>query len=309
MALAIYTIPLAVLLIPAHAVAMFLCHRTSFSKWLYAIGAAVVVAGLLYLPMTSGLVSYYQHPFLPTLSYREFLNALPRFAWSGSDSLTSAIYWAMPFVMIIAGSVLAWSLAALRVTLLTLGTATMLGVLLPLVLPAATEVRFVPWILLWFCLASVGLLLVIPGSKIRSLGTCLILLLAGWQVWMDVHQLPNQPIAQALQMADRIVPPGQDIMILYLGAREAQALYGDIKHTLLAAPDSASVALMQGRAQNQTGRRPWIVMSYEKLAFDRNSGPLEARGLWSGLHRHYHLVQTLPGRVSPVSIYAPNEDG
>jgi hypothetical protein len=123
----------------------------------------------------------------------------------------------------------------------------------------------------------------------------------------DIHQLPNQPIREGMQLADKIVPPGRDIMVLYLGAREAVALYGTSAR-FLAAPDTQSIGTAQSRALAETGHRPWVVIFYEKLAFERNYGPPEARGLWGGLVKHYHVVCRLPGRVSPVAIYAPDQD-
>ena len=279
LSLAIYTIPLAIFLIPAHGLAVLILRRENFPRWLLAALAGLVVAAMLHLPMLRGLISYYRHPYLATMTYRQFINALPRFAFTGMDASPGAIFWALPVIALAIGSVLGWSRPALRPMLISFAIVTLLGAILPLFVHSATEVRFVPWILPWFAIAVSGLFLASKNQWGRASGIAGISALVVWQTFTAVRQLPNQPIREGMQLAEQIVPPGRDIMALYLGAREAVALYGN-SDRFLAAPDAQSIAAAQARSIAQTGHRPWVVIFYEKLAFDRNYGPPDARGLW-----------------------------
>ena len=374
LAMAIYTVPLAVLLIPAHAVTIIVLRRSDFVRWLIGAIAAVTLAGVMYLPMYRGLISYYSHPYAPTMNYRQFLDWLPRYAMAGvrlptsADSLalpaTGAIYWALPVLGIVFGSIVGWSRVALRPILLTVGFATIFGIILPLIDAGATEVRFVPWVMLWFCVTIAGGLLTffsgnkydrevaktrretrresIPGndsggfetvsssrlsSRLRAFavewfgadrrptekigkiaGLLGLVTLISWQMLQDISMPPNQPIREGIQLADRVVPPGRAILVLYLGARESIALYGQTRHELLAGPDALTMMQMQKKSLADTGHLPWILIYFEQLARDRDLGPAETRGMWTNLMTNYHLAgPRIPARLTPIAIYAPNE--
>jgi hypothetical protein len=121
----------------------------------------------------------------------------------------------------------------------------------------------------------------------------------------------NQPIREGIQLADHLAPVGYDLMIGYLGAREAAYLYGDeaAGHLVLAGHDAPRWAASEERAQRETGHRPWVIIFYEDLARRRNDEPEDSRGLWLHLMKNYRLVRRLPGRISPVGIYEPKEQG
>ncbi len=306
LALAIYTIPLAVLFIPAHFVAMLVLRGSRIKAWLLSVAGALFVSGALYLPMYRGLISYYRNPFQTTITYRQFLDQLPRFALTGvAIPHGPAIFWAMPVIAIVLGSVLGWSRVALRPMLLTLGSITLMGILIPLISPAATEVRFDPWILPWFCIAILSVLFAAPVRWGKIAGVLGFLVLIGWQIAEDVTLLPQQPIREGLQQAIQLVPKDRDIMVLYLGARESIALYGDDSPRLLAAPDATSMRKMQQRSLDETGHLPWVIIFYEKLAMQRNFDSGDARGLWTNLVTLYDERARLPGRLTPVAIYSP----
>jgi hypothetical protein len=123
--------------------------------------------------------------------------------------------------------------------------------------------------------------------------------------------LPNQPIREGLHLADQITPPGRDIIVLYLGARESIGLYGDqvTSHELLAAPDAKTFLRAEEMARITTGRSPWVIIYFERLAMDRDAGPPETRGLWTELMHNYKLAcPRLPARLAPVAIYAPTHE-
>jgi hypothetical protein len=309
LSLAIYTIPLAILLIPAHGIAVFVVHRSKIISWIKGATLALLLSILLYLPMYPGLRSYYRNPYPTTMGYREFLNALPRFAMTGiAVPHSPAIFWALPVITIIIGSVLGWSRAVFRPTLVTMGVATLLGVLLPLVIPAATEVRFVPWILPWFCIAVVCAFLSDRPRWGKIVGVIGIVTLIGWQAQQDITLLPQQQIREGIQLIDKLAPPGRDIMVLYLGARETAVLYGNTTHRLLPAPDARSMIFMEKKSIADTGHLPWVIIYYEKLARDRNFGSPETRGLWTNLVTLYDTEVSLPGRLTAVAIFKPKSE-
>jgi uncharacterized membrane protein len=324
LALAIYTVPLAVLLIPAHLMVMLFRTRRAILIWLLGTIVSLLFTSVLYQPMLAGLQSYYKHPYKATMDYRQFLDALPRYAfagmrlpvhtdplWLGHESMASAVYWALPVVVIVIGSVLGWRRPAVRPLLITLGLGTLIGILLPLVTNGTTEPRFVQWILPWYCLAAICLLGSARGRwAIGAAGLGFVAVLA-WQLTMDLRMPPNQQIREGLALADRIVPADRDILVIYIGASESLLVYGDqiTRHDALPAFDRSEMSVMLQHAVNQTGHLPWIVVYYEKLAFDRDRPDDEAAGLWRAVMANYHLAtQRLPGRISPVAVYAPNKE-
>jgi len=170
-------------------------------------------------------------------------------------------------------------------------------------------VRFVPWIMPWFCLAVASLFTATPARWGKITAAFGFAILIGWQIQQDVTMPPNQPIREGIQLADKIVPPDRDILIVYLGARESMALYGDTQHQLLPGPDVTWMLDMQRQELRQTGHLPWVIIFYEQLARDRDPQPGDAHGMWRSLMANYHLAhERLPGRLTPVAIYAPNEN-
>jgi hypothetical protein len=338
LALAIYTIPLAVLLVPAHAVAVWATRRGGLRQW--AIGAAggLVLASALYLPMVHGLISYYRRPY-PAADYRSFLDSLPRHVLTGQrlprqtfdpalppgldhlpDPPGSAVFWALPVLVVTVGTALAWPrFPDARPLLATLGTVSALGVLLPLAVPGAAEVRFVIWAVPWFCLTAALLLTAtadlctpvggaVPGRALAAAaGALLLVLMLRW----DVEMLPNQQVREAVAVADRLAPPGGPIVVAYVGDLETTALYGEEapRHAVLPAYDAAAFERVTSSARAADGRLPWVVVLFEGLARDRGRSDPTIGGLWRDIATHYRLVARLDGRVSPVAIYAPRDDG
>ncbi len=322
---AIYTVPIAVLLLVAHGVAVATLRRDSQAAWGRAAGLSVMLSGLLYLPMGRAMVRrYYRQPYDTTISYREFLDQLPRFALAGErlprqsldilrppDSFSGSVYWALPVLVILIGSAFAWSSVELRPTVVSIGVVSVLGVLLPLVSAGATEVRFVPWAGVWFCMGVVAISGSPHGRLMRGVAVVGVVLLVIWMGLRDAAMLGNQPIREGIALADHLAPAGYDLMVGYLGAREAAYLYGEQAggHLVLAGHDAARWIASEQRALRETGHLPWVVIFYEDLARRRNEGAEDSRGVWVHLMKNYRLVTRLPGRVSGVGIYEPKEEG
>jgi hypothetical protein len=323
MTAALYTIPVALLLLAAHAIVMAVLRRPAWFSWLRGAGIALLLTILLYLPMSRGMIQYWKNPFPNSGNYSEFLDALPRFALAGErlprhadpilplpDAPGSSVFWALPVLLAIVGTGIAWANAPLRPMLLTLCVATLLGAVAPLLIPSAGQVRFVPWMGIWICISAAALLCAPIHPRLRFVSYGGMVLLLGWMVMRNIAMPPNEPIREAIALADRLAPPGSDIMIGFLGAREALALYGQesVHHDLLVGPDIQWWQICETVALANTRRRPWVVMPYEDLARRRNDGPEDSRGLWVHLMKNYRLVTRLPGRISPVAIYEPRPD-
>ncbi len=333
-AAAVYTVPLAVMLVPGHAVAVWATRRPAARSWAVGVAAAGVLSVALYLPMAGGLIAYYRHPY-PTGTYRRFLDALPRYVLTGertprqrvdpalpapldhaADPPGSALYWALPVLATILGTALGWPrFPAARPLLATLGTATVLGLLLPLVVRSTSEVRFDAWAVLWFCLA-VGLLLAAiadvrtpagwaaPG---RGVAAAAAAVLVGLSLTWATRLLPNQPVREAMALADRLAPPGGPIVVAYVGHLETAALYAADApdHVVLPAYDADDLARAQAEGRAENGRLPYVVVLFETMARDADPADRGTAGLWRELSTRYRVVARLDGRLAPVAIYAP----
>ncbi len=315
LAAAVYTVPLAVLLIPAQAISIGLTRSVPWRRWIVAASAAVTLSALLYLPMARGLFEYYRNPYEATLSMRTLLDWLPRYAWAGErlprDGSVGWVYWAVPVLVMVIGSFQAWKAPAVRPMLVTLLAATCLGLVLAAVDPAAREVRFVPWIAPLLCVATAGAVTAVPGPPGRFLGGVGLAAVLIFWLTLDVTMLPNQPIREGIEAADAAVPPGRDIVVLYLGARESIGFYSTSapRHTLIAAPDEPAMIAATRKALAQTGDLPWVLIYFEDQAKARDSEPGDVHGLWSNLVRNYHPVMQLPARFGEVALYAPDGEG
>ncbi len=329
---AIYAVPLAVLLVPAHAVAVAATGRSDLRRWAAAAGLAVAVTAGLYLPAARGLVAYYRHPYPPTMNYRAFLDALPRHALAGTrvparpfdpdrplgfpgppDPAGSAVFWALPVLVVTVGSAFGWSRPDARPLLVTLAAVSGLGVLLPAAVSGATEVRFVTWAAPWFCLAAGLLLATVADARLpvggaaygRTVAGLALVVLLGLLGRWDLTMPPNQPVREAMQWADRHAPPGRPIVVAGIGADDVLECYaGDAPdHALL--PGTTDDLFRQAvvAAGGRTGRLPWVVILFEAVARERD--PL---GLWRDLSTHYRPVARLDGRVTPVAVYAPRDE-
>jgi hypothetical protein len=331
-AASVYTVPLAVLLLPAHGLAVALTDRAALRRWL---AGATIAAGLsvgLYLPMWRGLAAYYAHPYPATNDYRGFLDALPRMTLAGDrlparpdpalypetadrpDPPSGVIFWVLPVLAIAAGTAAGWArFPAARPLLASLGCVGVLGALLPMALPSATEVRFDTWTAPWFCL-SVGLLLAAIADVRTPAGStvfgrpvavaALLVLLSQLGLW-DAELGPNQRVRETMRWVDDHAPPGRPVVVAFIGANEVADCYGGDAPQHVVAPvfDHDRFALATTAFRRQDGRLPWVVVPFEGLMRQR-----ETDGFWRDLTADYRLVARFPGRFGAVSVFAPKDD-
>jgi len=303
-----------VLLLLAHGVAIAVLRRAAWRCWVRGAIIAVGVSALLYLPMAGGMLAYYRHPLNGPDDYVDFVNQLPRFALAGQylpssgdilarrpDPLVGIIFWAVPVLLVGVGSILAWSCAALRGSLVSMGAASGAGLAVAVVIGAAGQVRFVPWSAIWVCIALAAIVLKVRERWGRAAMVGGVLAAAGWMSFCDVLIPPNQPVREAIGVADRLAPPGAKIVVAFLTAPESVTLYGSEAgyHEVGAAPGIPFFLSAESAAIKSTGSKPWVVISYEKMVYD------VSHGFWGYFNQNYRLVERLPGRISPVGIYAP----
>ena len=324
LAAAIYTVPLAVLLVPAHAVAVFATRPAAARRWATAVIVAGVVTVAVYVPMARGIVAYYRHPYPATMTYRSMLDSLPRHALAGErlprrwpdprtlavppDPAGAAVYWALPVFAVVVGSVVgAARFPDARPLLATLATVSAVTALLPLAVPAAAEVRFDCWAAVWFGLSAVLLLAAAASGPAwaRAVSVAgVVVLVVQMAVW-DAVALPNQPIRDAMQWVDRHAPPDRAVVLATLGGVEAYQLYElDVPdHAVIPAPTAALLHWTESAVLQNTGRLPWVVTPFEPLGKDADSVAVRA-----DLAARYVRVARFEGRLSPVAVYAPRDD-
>jgi hypothetical protein len=275
---------------------------------------AAVLTGLLYLPLASGVADYYRHPLAGPDDNADFANQLPRFAAAGrylpaNDDPAVHIpspwgglgYWLVPVVLLVVGTRLARRNPHLWPITVAMMSATTIAALLPLALPAAGQVRFVPWAGLWLCAAVVALLLWAGDRFGRTALVAGSAAALGWLIWATLTMPPDQPVREAIAEADRLAPSGGTVVVAFFTADEAVRLYRGAAehHDLLAAATPPAAADAEARSLRATGHRPWLVVSFEFLLHDLRPD------VWRSLTTHFRLVERLPGRTTPVAIYEP----
>ncbi len=297
-ALAMYTLPIAVLLIVGHGIAMYVVRRAFAMTWLRSAMAAVMITVLLYSPFFAGIVDYYVRPGQPSMSYGHFLAALPH----------SLFGWAMPAAACTAALVLVGGVAflpgvrrLLPVHVLAFGIAAALAIVLPLALQTSGEPRFAVWLIPVFVILAAGVVATpidsAPARKMRAViasvvvsALVLVLPLVS-AVKSAASPVPAMPMRDAIAYAkERAV--NAPIVGVYLGAEEAARIYPGLDAVAYTPAMLAAVeAKLQGRA--------WIVVFNDEL-LHRNEP-----ALWSHVHERYQLDQQLPGRVSPALVFRP----
>ncbi len=310
-AAAIWAVPVAAVLLAGHGVAVVLFRRDTLVSWLRGAAVAVVVTLLLYLPMTGGIAAYVRHPEVAPADYLDFADQLPRFAFVGQylppipdpaaplpPAGIGILYWIIPVAAIAAGTFFGRRSRPLSKLLPAFAAASLVGAVIPLVIPTAGQVRFFPWWGLWFCVAVVALA---PRSRPAVLFPAAAVIL-GWLLWAGLSMPPEQPAREAIRRADRLAPAGRRILVAFMSADRSAASYGrDCAHPVESAESPMKFARAEAALMRADGRRPWLVVSFEFLIRDFDPDA------WAYLRLHYRLVERLPGRVSPVAVYAPRE--
>ncbi len=298
-ALMIYTVPVAGMLVIGHGMAMVLLKRAGKAAWLRGALLGLTLALLLYLPMFPGLIDYLHHPQPTPDNLVDLLRHLPQLILTGqSEPSPAGDFWDIGAVtVLLIGSMLGWRNAALRLPLAVMASTTMLFLLAAIVSPALTQMRFMPWAAIWMVLAFAG----IAEHFLRRwkwIGLTLVLAAVGVSLHQAMVMLPCQPIREAIEQADQLAPTGSEIAVGFLAADDAVALYGPIArhHAVLSTPTPAALAAAEQSCRDR-GQSLWLVVSYEQMVHDT------APWFWNALQARYQLKTRLPGRITPVAIY------
>ena len=321
----VYTQPLGIGIAIGHGVSMLLLRRPVFWTWFRSAALAGLVTILLYLPMFGGAKSYWTAPEKPSIRYVQFLDQTFRHAQAGYDA-RGFIHIATPLLILIVGSVLAWRNGLLRPALLSFGVASVFGLMVPLVIPLAGEVRALHWLIPLYCIAAAGIIAppaVLQGSVsadapqrpasaktdpavVRARETSLmrwtrlaalgVLLLTLCTHIYAVSTIPAMPIRDALVRARQVSAGGAPVIGLYMAAMEARALYDARTAVAYALDDEPSSPGLTPLERSAPGT-PTLVVFYE--AFIERDKP----ELWRYVQLNYQLVERLPGRISPAAIY------
>ncbi len=296
-ALALYTVPICATVVAAHGAVMLLLRRELFRTWARSAFVGFVFAAVLYAPLFESMLVYYRKPYEPTTVYARFLRQLPQQLFLGrsigNDLATSCI----PLVILLVGGTLAWKQKLLRPALLTFAIACGLGVIAPLFIKSAGEVRFMPWLILLYAIALTAIFMELwRGPALRVVASVLLVLFvvhAGRQFWR-LKEAPNQPVREGIDLLGKIAPPDAPVVVLSIGAREIIFTYGNMTPQPLAVVHT--VEEWQKKEDETPGSR-WAVVAFEGYV------QMHDPEVWDYLESHYTLRRSLPGRISKVDLY------
>jgi hypothetical protein len=264
--------------------------------------------------MSGGILDYYRNPLATPQSYKLFVHELPRFAACGYDPASTdpplaaqqswlAPQWTIAVAILVAGALLQRRRAAETESARVMAAATIAALVIAIVSPGVGQVRFVPWAGLWFCASVAALVLWLWNRMHRAAAIAALVAALAWQSWNTFSMPPEQPIRDAIELADKLAPADQSLLVAFLNADDAVRFYGKraMRHPIGAAATPPAFFTAQAASLQNTGRLPWLVISFEFIV--RDFSPAS----WTELSQHYRVVARLPGRISPVAIYASLE--
>lgn len=306
----LYTHPLAAPVFVGHTLAILVLRRDLLLTFIRSAALAGVMTVALYLPLVTGAQDYWKAPEKPSVTYREFVDHSIRYAHAGYEHPGLA-HLVFPMFVLTVGGYLAWRRDLLRPHLLSLATASLLGIVIPLFLPLSGEVRAMLWLIPLYALGVTAFLL--PSTFAQTAGAGhkamersdrlpvllqrialpFVILTLGYYVYF-IATIPAQPIREGLVLARRTAPPTSRVIGLHMGAIEAFGIYGGPGRGLHA----CAYELDQLReAEAATPGGLVVVVFYERF-LERDKPEL-----WRYLRKNYAVSHRLPGRVSPTAIY------
>jgi len=309
---ALYTQPLAILLVAAHGLTTLIIRREIFFTWFRSALLTGILTALLYLPFLHGAREYWSRPEEPSAPYIQFiLSSLRHAQWGGN--VGGALPIIVTLIILIAGPLAARNNPHVRPQLLTFLLTSILGLLVPLTIPLAGEARAMLWLIPLYCICSVVLVgqALLNPPRLRWFGAAAILALIGCELAADhwISTIPSQPIRDAIALTTSLADAGHPIIGIYMGAREGGALYGGIHFFAYQLnpddpprPDSLpSLKNVEARiAQAKHPITPFAVVFFDY--FLQRDQP----DLWQYLQQNYKPLAHLPGRLSGATIYLRN---
>lgn len=309
---ALYTQPLAILLIAAHGLTMLLIRREFFATWFRSALLTGILTFLLYLPFFQGARGYWSKPEQPSTTYGQFiLESLRHAHWGGN--VGGAVTVIASLIVLMAGSIATKNNPHLRPQLFTFLFTSILGFLVPLIIPLAGEARAMLWLIPLYCICAVALIgkAMLSPPPLRFFGAAAFAALLGCQILADywIATVPSQPIRDTFAITNQLSEKGHPVIGIYMATREGAGLYAGTHHVYFAYqldpnPSPAAEFLPSLKtAENLAAKSQKEI--YAIVFFDhflRRDKP----DLWNYLQQNYKPLQTLPGRLSPATIYVRN---
>ncbi|MFI5381369.1 MAG: hypothetical protein ACHRHE_18895, partial [Tepidisphaerales bacterium] len=259
--------------------------------WLLAMANTGLLSAGLYAPFFAGARTYFVQPQRPALTYVQFLDQSLRCAQAG-DPLDGLAHLLIPVVVMAAGLCMVWSWTALRPVVLTFAVASLLGLLVPLAVPAAGETRAMLWLIPVYILSVFGLVSLNRGRILIA-----VILPLGFFAMraQDIIVRPAQPTREAIAEA-RAIAGDRPVVGVYMASAEAKVVYGLDYIAYILDPRVDSLPALR-TVEARVSKPPVLVVFYpDYLRRDQPELALYMR-------RQYERVKTLPGRISPAEIW------
>jgi hypothetical protein len=304
----LYTHPLGIAVCVGHAAWMLPRSRTdraAFNRWFITCSVAAVFTLLIYSPFIPRLGDdYWKEAEKPSITYPTFLRQSLVHAHLG-DGSPAIIHLILPLLICTAGLTVAWRrFPDLRPTILTFAVASAFGLLAPLILPLAGEVRAMIWLIPLYCIGAFALIAAALAST-KPLRYTALAATAALAIFLTLRLLhitrtPGQPIREASELARHVAGDTREVIGVYMASAEARLLYPNNIDRLAyklrpESPPEEYPSLLD--AERHLLHPPVLVLFYED--FLKRDQP----DLWTYIHEHYTPTHHLPGRISPATIY------
>ncbi len=284
MTAAIYTHPLAVVALTGQGIMIALLKRQHLRQWLWAAIITGLASALLYAPLMRGAVGYFSQPQSPAEGYGEFLSQ-SLLGVQCANVFSSKVHIALGMFICTIGAALAWKREPLRPLIATFAATSLLGALVPLLLPSAGAARAMVWLIPLYAMGIFGLALHARKWMLPAIAAALLFFAVVIEREMAI---PAQPIEEALISARKLAQD-RPVAGVYMASDETKVIYGNL--------DAAAYTLPSLEELAPYG--PVMIVFYpDNLRRDQNA-------MWQWLERHYKTAQVLPGRISNVLILEP----
>jgi hypothetical protein len=290
LAAAVYALPLAVLLAPAHFLAVLVTNRKCVSTILRSGLAAGIICMLLYSPFLKTAGNEFTSSGRPSIEYGRFI--VESFAGTlgfpppGTPWLGAALGLGVIFGGLLRGR----TLPSLQPTLISYTAVSLFALVLPLFQPEAGEVRAICWLMPLFGLAMTAFLWPIADSQPRHYAAAAVgavLSLAPGLIW--VWRVPSQPIREAIDFAASRSGSMKRVVGVGMASAEGRVLYGGLTQV---AYDLNALAELEKAADS-----PVLVVFYEDFL---RRDQIE---LWRHIQAGYKVERHIEGRVAGANVY------
>jgi hypothetical protein len=302
----LYTHPLGIAVCVGHAAWMlprFRTDRATFNRWFMACSIAALLTVLIYSPFIPRLQSdYWAKAEKPSINYGDFVRLSFVHAHVG-DSARGVGAFLLPLAVCTGGLYFAWRWQPLRPAIVSFGVASVFGLLAPLVLPLAGEVRAMIWLIPLYCMGLFGIFASAFSStrplRYAAVGAVVALAVVIALRLVFILRVPGQPIREAVTLARQVAGDKREVIGVYMASLEAKQAYGQIDRLAYTLHPQSGPERYPSlvAAERHLIEPPVLVVFYEDFL------KRDQRELWEYIRQSYTPTHHLPGRVSPATIY------